>query len=152
MGSKRRASGLMTTKERAALENLLIGPRVLRAAFLHEDPICLEWTKRRSDDLAKAQTLEAAEEIVRVIAAERGHHIKRLDAIDMDSPSELARVAAREAELAAEARSRFAAGAPALFDRRSGEWTTESHWTPVAGVDAPGGQAFHDSINKEIQS
>lgn len=152
MGSKRRATGLMTSKERAALENLLIGPRVLRAAFLHEDPICLEWATRRSHDLAHAQTLEAAEGLVRAIAAERTRQIKRLDAVNIDSPRDMARIESKEAELAAQAKARAKASAPSLFDRRDGEWTTESHWRPVAGVDAPGGQIFHASITKEISS
>ena len=141
---KSKASGLCTPKEFALLENIAFGSKILRAAFLFRDELCMEWVSRRSRDLAMAQSPQAAKAVVEAIAKERVGQIARLDHMDEAGGARSAR--ARERALSIEAQKRRAHGSPSLFDRRSGEWTTASYWRPVAGVDAPTGPLFHEAL------
>lgn len=147
-GRTKRASGVLTGKQFAALDGLVFGRDVLRAAFLAQSGPCRAFYDRRAAEMRAAAT---PQEIAQICAAIR-RELPMFTGMGFGGNSDsvnarrVKAAEAREADLAAQSDARRAAGAPFLYDRRSGAWIDPSFWAPVPFVDGVTEQRFNTRI------
>lgn len=136
----------LCVEEYEALEAMIFGTALFKAAFLLRNASCREWYDYRRKHIRRAQSAEAVAQACKAARHELPYYL--LIAGGLPKRDEAARHDAEknEASLMAEAEDRLSRGLPSLYDRFSGDWVGAREWRPIPGVDEPDRQVFHPRI------
>ena len=142
---KKKARGVLTSKEFDCIEMALLGKDVLRAAYLAGSGVARAFADGTRAQLREARDIEEVK--LRCVEAHQlAPHFRWLGLGGLSDKAELAKAALiveKERELEQDSRAREARGEPSFYDRRRETWVSKSDWSPVPFVDLPDRQVFH---------